>query len=240
MADISSLSVFAAIQDSGLRITFDTNIRWRDEELDLRCGDYGQPVLLGEQVLMEIKMPGACLLWLAHILNDSGIYPTSFSKYGTCYKNFIISREGFLSVDSIIQSQITRTSFLICTGVSIILGIGIALISMFKTKYSQSFAVALAVIPAVVQLIIMLVNGNIGEGIAVAEAFRLVRFRSAPGSAREICSIFLVMAAGLATGMDYVAQQGENRNIAIFIDCYDDLCKIYTVKSCPLLQWQCV
>lgn len=88
---------FAGIQDSGLRITFDTNIRWRDEELDLRCGDYGQPVLPGEQVLMEIKMPGACPLWLAHILNGSGIYPTSFSKYGTCYKNFIISREGFLS-----------------------------------------------------------------------------------------------------------------------------------------------
>ena len=88
---------FAGIQDSGLRITFDTNIRWRDEELDLRCGDYGQPVLPGEQVLMEIKMPGACPLWLAHILNDNGIYPTSFSKYGTCYKNLIISREGFLS-----------------------------------------------------------------------------------------------------------------------------------------------
>ena len=88
---------FAGIQDSGLRITFDTNIRWRDEELDLRCGDYGQPVLPGEQVLMEVKMPGACPLWLAHILNDSSIYPTSFSKYGTCYKNFIISREGFLS-----------------------------------------------------------------------------------------------------------------------------------------------
>ena len=88
---------FAGIQDSGLRITFDTNIRWRDEELDLRCGDYGQPVLPGEQVLMEVKMPGACPLWLAHILNDSSIYPTSFSKYGTCYKRFIISREGFLS-----------------------------------------------------------------------------------------------------------------------------------------------
>lgn len=88
---------FAGASDSDLRITFDTNIRWRDEELDLRCGDYGQPVLPGEQVLMEIKMPGACPLWLAHILNDSGIYPTSFSKYGTCYKRFIISREGFLS-----------------------------------------------------------------------------------------------------------------------------------------------
>lgn len=111
-------------------------------------------------------------------------------------------------LDSIIQSEITMTSFLICTGVSIILGIGIALISMFKTKYSQSFAVTLAVIPAVVQLIIMLVNGNIGTGIAVAGAFSLVRFRSAPGSAREIGSIFLAMATGLATGMGYVAIAG--------------------------------
>ena len=79
---------------------------------------------------------------------------------------------------------------------------------MFKTKYSQSFAVTLAVIPAVVQLIIMLVNGNIGAGIAVAGAFSLVRFRSAPGSAREIGSIFLAMATGLATGMGYVAIAG--------------------------------
>ena len=111
-------------------------------------------------------------------------------------------------LNSIIQSEITMTSFLICTGVSIILGIGIALISMFKTKYSQSFAVTLAVMPAVVQLIIMLVNGNIGAGIAVAGAFSLVRFRSAPGSAREIGSIFLAMATGLATGMGYVAIAG--------------------------------
>ena len=106
-------------------------------------------------------------------------------------------------LNSIIQSEITMTSFLICTGVSILLGIGIALISMFKTKYSQSFAVTLAIMPAVVQLIIMLVNGNIGAGIAVAGAFSLVRFRSAPGSAREIGSIFLAMATGLATGMGY-------------------------------------
>lgn len=88
---------FAGTRDSGLRITFDKNLRWRDEELDLRCGDYGQPVLQDEQVLMEIKMPGTCPLWLAHILNENGIYPTSFSKYGTCYKNFIINREGILS-----------------------------------------------------------------------------------------------------------------------------------------------
>ncbi len=100
------------------------------------------------------------------------------------------------------------TSFLICTGVSLLLGIGIAFISMFKTKYSQSFAFTLAIMPAVVQIIIMLVNGNIGAGIAVAGTFSLVRFRSAPGSAREIGSIFLAMATGLATGMGYVTIAG--------------------------------
>lgn len=100
------------------------------------------------------------------------------------------------------------TSFLICTGVSLLLGMGIAFISMFKTKYSQSFAFTLAIMPAVVQIIIMLVNGNIGAGIAVAGTFSLVRFRSAPGSAREIGSIFLAMATGLATGMGYVTIAG--------------------------------
>ena len=111
-------------------------------------------------------------------------------------------------LSSIIQSEITMTTFLICTGASILLGMGIALISMFKTKCSQSFAFTLAIMPAVVQIIIMLVNGNIGAGVAVAGAFSLVRFRSAPGSAREIGSIFLAMATGLATGMGYVAMAG--------------------------------
>ncbi len=75
---------------------------------------------------------------------------------------------------------------------------------MFKNRCSQSFAVALAVLPAIVQIVIMLVNGNIGAGVAVAGAFSLVRFRSAPGSAREIGYVFLAMAIGLATGMGYV------------------------------------
>lgn len=75
---------------------------------------------------------------------------------------------------------------------------------MFKTTYTQSFAITLAILPAVVQIIIMLVNGNIGAGIAVAGTFSLVRFRSVPGSAKEISTIFLAMAIGLATGMGYV------------------------------------
>ncbi len=88
------------------------------------------------------------------------------------------------------------------------LGIGTALISRFKSKTTQSFAIALAIIPAVVQVVIMLVNGNIGAGVAVAGAFGLVRFRSAPGTAKEIGAIFMAMAIGLATGMGYVGLAG--------------------------------
>ena len=62
----------------------------------------------------------------------------------------------------------------------------------------------LAILPAVVQAVIMLVNGNLGTGVAVMGAFGLVRFRSAPGNAREIGSVFLAMAIGLATGMGYL------------------------------------
>ncbi len=101
-------------------------------------------------------------------------------------------------------TEITTSAFFACTAVSLLLGLGAAALSMYKNKYSQSFVLTLAMLPAVVQLIIMLVNGNIGVGVAVAGTFGLVRFRSANGTAREIGSIFLVMAIGLATGMGYL------------------------------------
>jgi hypothetical protein len=107
--------------------------------------------------------------------------------------------------NSIISGGITATSFLLCTAVSVVLGILTALVFMYRNKVTPSFAITLAVIPAVVQLIIMLVNGNIGTGLAIAGAFGLVRFRSVPGRGREIASIFLSMALGLATGMGYLA-----------------------------------
>ena len=107
-------------------------------------------------------------------------------------------------LESIIGTEITLIAFAACMAVSLALGFGIAFLCMYKTRYTQSFVVTLAIIPAVVQMVIMLVNGNIGAGVAVAGAFSLVRFRSAPGSAREIGMIFLAMAIGLATGMGYV------------------------------------
>lgn len=101
-------------------------------------------------------------------------------------------------LESIITGGIALPTFLICTAVSLLLGMVTAFISMYKAKCTQSFAITLAVLPVVVQMVILLVNGNVGAGVAVAGAFSLVRFRSAPGTAREIGVIFL------ATGMGYI------------------------------------
>jgi hypothetical protein len=75
---------------------------------------------------------------------------------------------------------------------------------MYKNTYSKPYVVTLVLLPVIVQYVIMLVNGNLGIGVAVAGAFTLVRFRSVPGSAKDIVSIFLAMAVGLATGMGYI------------------------------------
>lgn len=109
-------------------------------------------------------------------------------------------------LDSIFtDGTFTAATFALCTAVSLILGLATAWLSTFKSKSSKSFALTLAMLPALVQVVIMLVNGNIGAGVAVAGAFGLIRFRSAPGTAKEIGMIFLAMALGLATGMGYVA-----------------------------------
>ena len=108
-------------------------------------------------------------------------------------------------LDTVISGgEITLSSFFICMAVSLVLGLSAALLAMYRSKCSRSFILTLVLLPSVVQLIIMLVNGNIGAGVAVAGAFGLIRFRSAPGSAKEIGLVFLATAIGLATGMGYV------------------------------------
>ena len=101
-------------------------------------------------------------------------------------------------------SSITVGSFLLCLASALVIGLLIALVYTFRSTYTKSFVVTLALLPAVVSVIIMMVSGSLGAGIAVAGTFSLVRFRSVPGTAREICSIFLAMAAGLAAGMGYI------------------------------------
>ena len=106
--------------------------------------------------------------------------------------------------DNELTQLISVQDFLLCLGVSLVLGLIMALAYMFKNEHTKSFLVTLALLPAVVCVVIMMVNGNIGAGVAVAGAFSLVRFRSAPGSAKEIVTIFLAMGAGLIAGMGYL------------------------------------
>lgn len=102
------------------------------------------------------------------------------------------------------MATISSGSFLFCCLASIVLGAAVAGIYMFRHNYSKNFVVTLALLPLIVQMVILLVNGNIGAGIAVMGVFNLVRFRSIPGSAKDIGSVFLAMAIGLCTGMGYI------------------------------------
>ena len=102
------------------------------------------------------------------------------------------------------NGSMTGIAVLEATACSILIGLFIAYMYTKRSSFSKSFVVTLALLPVIVQLVIMLVNGNIGAGVAVAGAFSLVRFRSAAGRAEEIAIIFLAMATGLATGMGYL------------------------------------
>jgi len=106
--------------------------------------------------------------------------------------------------DSETIHMISVSDFLICIGCSLFIGLLLMLSYMYRTRYTKSFAITLAMLPAVVCVVIMMVNGNVGTGVAVAGAFSLVRFRSAPGSAKEINALFLAMGAGLIAGMGYL------------------------------------
>lgn len=122
---------------------------------------------------------------------------------------------------SVIDGQLTTASFFICTAASLVIGAVIAWAYTYKTRHTAGFVITLAMLPLIVQTVIMLVNGNIGAGVAVAGAFSLVRFRSAPGTAREIGSIFLAMAVGLACGMGYI---GIAAAVAIIVSLLTILC----------------
>lgn len=155
----------------------------------------------------------------------------------------------------------TTGTFILCTIISLALGAVIAFSFSIKQKKSKSFIMTLALLPVIVQVVIMLVNGNLGTGVAVMGAFSLVRFRSIPGNARDICGIFLSMAVGLATGTNHLVLAaiftgvvclisviytlspfGEKKNtdkeltITIpesldYTEVFDDIFDVYTKKS---------
>ena len=106
--------------------------------------------------------------------------------------------------NSVIPNAMTLSAFLMCIFAALVLGVLTALVFSFRNKHSGSFILALAVLPPIVTMVIMMVNGNIGAGLAVAGTFSLVRFRSAPGTAREICGLFMSTAIGITCGMGYI------------------------------------
>ena len=107
--------------------------------------------------------------------------------------------------DTDISGVISFGDFLLCMACSLLIGGILAFSCRYQGRYTKSFLVTLMLLPSVVCIIIMMVNGSVGAGVAVAGAFSLVRFRSAPGSGREITMLFLAMGAGLIAGMGYLA-----------------------------------
>lgn len=111
-------------------------------------------------------------------------------------------------LNSILTGSLTIEIFLLCMACSIFLGGIVAWAHSKCNNSSKGFVLTIALLPAIVQMVIILVNGNLGTGVAVMGAFSLVRFRSIPGNAKEITSIFMAMAIGLATGTGYLAVAG--------------------------------
>ncbi len=106
---------------------------------------------------------------------------------------------------SILNGTFTAGTYLACTATALLCGVICALVSTYRSHVTKSFLVALILLPAIVETVIIMVNGNVGTGVAVMGAFSLVRFRSVPGKAKDIVSIFLAMTAGLATAAGYIS-----------------------------------
>lgn len=106
--------------------------------------------------------------------------------------------------DTDMTKVIALQDFLLCVGCALAAGLILAFTYMYRTRYTKGFVATLAALPAVVCVVIMMVNGNVGTGVAVAGAFSLVRFRSVPGTAKEISAIFMAMGTGLVAGMGYL------------------------------------
>ena len=109
-----------------------------------------------------------------------------------------------LFYDIFTDTAVDPVMMLLAIGVSLLLGLVVAKVYQFKTVYSKSFVMSLALLPTLIAIVIFLVNGSLGAGVAVMGAFSLIRFRSAPGGAKELVSIFLVMTIGIAIGMGYL------------------------------------
>ena len=107
--------------------------------------------------------------------------------------------------NSLISNGLTPTAYLICTAAAFLCGIITAFAASYRSHVTKSFLTSLILLPPIVETVILMVNGNVGTGVAVMGAFSLVRFRSVPGKARDIVTIFLAMTTGLACAAGYAS-----------------------------------
>ena len=127
------------------------------------------------------------IFYISDVENPTGINPGSNSIFAT-------------TADPIIEVG----DFWLCIAVAVVIGIFVAFCYMYKNEFSKSLVISIALLPAIVTVLIMLVNGNIGAGVAVGGVFALTKFRSAQGTSKEITHIFLSMAIGLTLGLGFV------------------------------------
>lgn len=109
----------------------------------------------------------------------------------------------FIFSSVLTAAGLTLGRFLLVMAMALVAGVVISLVYTCRTEFTKGFVVTLALLPPIVSMVILMVSGSLGASVAVAGTFSLVRFRSAPGSAREIAAVFLSMAAGIACGMGY-------------------------------------
>ena len=110
----------------------------------------------------------------------------------------------FSSILTTTNSSMTVSQIGLILATSLVLGVVLAMVYKYKTLHTKEFVITLTLMPALIAIIILLVNGNLGTSVAVAGAFSLIRFRSAAGSSKELLAVFLATAIGLATGMGYL------------------------------------
>ena len=121
----------------------------------------------------------------------------------------------FNSIFNGISSSIDLGSMLICVFCSIVLGLIAAFTYKTTSKYSKNFLITLSMLPLLVEAVIIMVNGNLGTSVAILGAFGLVKFRSLPGTSKEILFVFFTMTIGLACGMGHIFYA----TIITFIGC---------------------
>ena len=109
---------------------------------------------------------------------------------------------------TIFTGSLTLGQFILAITASMVMGLILSIVFMYKNTYTKSFICALVLLPAVESVVIMLVNDNLGVGLSVAGSFALIRFRSVKGNAKELVAVFIAMTIGIICGTGYVALAG--------------------------------